>query len=84
MESMFNHHLINYVKVNSPTNDRQFGFCRSRSTRELLAFFSECCSSFIHKVAALEISKAFDRLWYGALVSKLIEFGVGNNFSRLI
>ena len=33
---------------------------------------------------ALDISKTVDRVWHGALLSKLIAFGVGNDFPRFI
>ena len=89
MESMVNHHLVRYLESNGLLNDRQYGFRKNRSTGDLMSFLSERWSRSIHqfgesKVVALDISKAFDRVWHGALISKLIAFGVGNDFSRFI
>lgn len=89
MESMINHHLVRYLESNGLLNDRQYGFRKGRSTGDLLALLSERWNGSIHrfgeaKVVALDISKAFDRVWHEALVSKLIAFGVGSHFSRFI
>ena len=54
-----------------------------------MAFLLEQWSRSIHrlgesKVVALDISKAFDRVWHEALISKLIAFGVVSCFFRFI
>lgn len=41
MESMINYNLVNYLETNSLINDRQYGFRKSRSTGDLMAFLSE-------------------------------------------
>ena len=73
MESMVNYHLVRYLESHGLLCDRQYGFRRGRSTGDLLAYLSEkWCQSIHHfgesKVVALDISKAFDRVWHGALL----------------
>ena len=54
-----------------------------------MAFLSEQWSRSIHrmgesKVISSDISKAFDRVWHDALVSKLVSFCIGDDFSDFI
>lgn len=89
METMINYHLVNYLEDNSLLSDRQYGFRRNRSTGDLMAFLTEQWNRSVHrlgesKVVALDISKAFDRVWHQALISKVNAFGLGRNFSRFI
>ena len=46
---------------------------------------SKRCNGFTQRFGkAQDISKAFDRVWHEALVSKLLAFGVGSQFSQFI
>ena len=52
-----------------------------------MAILSEKWNGSIHrfggaKVVALDILKAFDRVWHEALVTKLLASGVGSHFSK--
>ena len=38
--------------------------------------------SVVNNVVALDISKAFDRVWHQGLISKVKSYGVGNSFIR--
>lgn len=89
MESVINFHLMRYLELNRLLSDRQYGFRGGRSTGDLMAILTEKWNQCIHlfgesKVVALDISKAFDRVWHGALVSKLIAYGVGMDFARWV
>ncbi len=57
-------------------SDHQYGFRKGRSAGDLLAFLSDSCSSSLSRfgetfAVALDISKAFVRVWHKALLSKL-------------
>ena len=74
-----------YIELNALISDRQHGFRRNRSTGDLMAYFTEKWNQAIHgfgesKVVALDITKAFDRVWHEALVQKVSAYGVGNRF----
>ena len=68
----------------SPRNlfsDCQYGFRKGRSTRDLLALLTESGSSSFWDfseifVLGLDISKAFDRVWYKSLIFKLHSYGL--------
>ena len=82
METIINHKLVLYLENNALLNDRQYGFRKNRSTGDMMSLLSEIWSSGIHKfgeskVVALDISKAFDRVWHPALISKIRCYGVG-------
>ena len=71
IESMINHHLVRYLESNGLLNDRQYGFCKGRSSGDLLALLSERYNDFIHhfgkvKFVAVDITKTFDMVWYEA------------------
>ena len=74
------HTLLKHLSLHSLLSDRQYGFRQGRSTGYLLAFLTESWSSYYKDfgetfAVALDISKAFDRVWHKALISKLPSFG---------
>ncbi len=62
-------------------SDHLYGFRKGRSTGDLLAFLTDFWSSSLSRfgetfAVALDISKAFDRVWHKALLSKLPSYGL--------
>ncbi|KAL7629924.1 UNVERIFIED_CONTAM: hypothetical protein RMT77_019957, partial [Armadillidium vulgare] len=58
-----------------------YGFRKKRSTVDLLSLLSDSWSSALRHLGEafaveMDISKAFDRAWHIALISKLPSFGV--------
>jgi hypothetical protein len=80
-ESILNSKILKYLNSHNLLSDRQYGFRQGRSTGDLLALLSDSWSSSLRSFGetfsvALDISKAFDRVWHKALISKLPSFGL--------
>jgi len=89
METVLNRKLMKYLETKGLISDRQYGFRPNRSTGDLMTYISHKLSATLHDegeacAVALDISKAFDRVWHSALVSKCQAFGLGNYFCRWI
>ncbi len=76
--------ILNWKKTLLSTSDllsdRQYGFCKGRSTGDLLSLLTDSWSSSLSCFGetfsvALDISKAFNRIWHRSLISKLPSFG---------
>ena len=85
MESVLNHKLMKYLEDNSLLNDRQYGFRKNRSTGDLMLLLTETWIRSVHffgesKVVALNISKAFDRVWHQGFIGKVKSPSDGNTF----
>ena len=80
METIINKHVLNFLESHALISDHQYGFRHGRSTGDLLAFvtnqWAQAIDSFGEcRVIALDIAKAFDRVWHAGLLSKLPSFG---------
>ena len=80
-EKIINYQLTNYLERHNLISDQQYGFRKRRSCGDLLVYVTELWNRCIHKhgeaqVVALDISKAFDRVWHEALLAKLRDFGL--------
>ncbi len=80
-ETILNKRFLNHLSTSNLLSDRQYGFRKERSTGDLLAFLNNSWSSSLRCfgetfVVALDISKAFDRVWHKSLLSKLPSFGL--------
>jgi exonuclease III len=80
-ESILNRKIWKHLKSSNLISDRQYGFRKERSTGDILSLLSDTWSSAIRNfgesfAVALDISKAFDRVWHKALISKLPSFGI--------
>ena len=70
-------------------SDVQYGFRHSRSTGDLLSFVTEYVSHILDRQGqavsvALDISKAFDKVWHRGLLHKLRSYGIGGDTHRLL
>jgi hypothetical protein len=77
METLINRQLMKYLESRKLFNDRQYGFRSNRSTGDLIAYLIEKWNQSLHnagesKIVALDISKAFDRVWHQAILSKCV------------
>ncbi len=79
--TIFNRKFFRHLSSFSLLSGQQYGFRKGRSTGDLLAFCTESWSSSLSRfgetfAVALDISKAFDRVWLKALISKLPSYGL--------
>ena len=79
-ESVLNRKILRFLESHDLLSDRQYGFRKGRSTADLLAYLSNSWSSSLNMsgesfAVALDISKAFDKVWHKALISKLPSYG---------
>ena len=66
--------------------DLQYGFWSSRSTADLLTVVSDRIArvSLATRAVALDISKAFNRVWHGGLLHRLNSYGISGQIFGLI
>lgn len=81
MEAVITEQLLSHLELNFLLSDHQYGFRKARSTGDLLAYASHIWSTCLDqsgesRVIALDISKAFDRVWHCGLIAKLHMFGL--------
>ena len=86
---LLNSHFIKHLESNNLLSDHQYGFRKARSTGDLLSYLTHTWSSSLRDfgesfVVALDISKAFDRVWHKALLAKLPAYGFTPSFCKLI
>ena len=70
-------------------SDFQYGFRSSQSTAELLTVVSDRITrafnrSGVIQAVALDISKAFDKVWHAGLLHKLKSYGISGQVVCLI
>ena len=88
-ESVVNAHLLKYLELHGLLSDKQFGFRSSRSTGDLLAYVTEQVSRVLDRqgetrTVALDISKAFDKVWHRGLLHKLASYGIKDQLLQLL
>ena len=81
METIITKQLLAFLETNNLLSDHQYGSRQARSTGDLLAYGVRAWSSVLEsysesRVISLDISKAFDRVWYKGLLAKLPMFGL--------
>ena len=82
-ETLLNSHFIKHLESNNLLSDHHYGFRKARSTGDLLSYLTHVWSSSLRNFA-LDISKAFDRVWHKALLAKLPAYGFTPSFCKLI
>ena len=80
-EIILNHHIVKHLEKNNLLNDKQYGFRQERSTVDLLCLLTHTLLKTTDNhgethTIALDISKAFDKVWHKSLLSKLPHYGL--------
>ncbi len=87
-ETILSRRIHKHLSASSLLSDSQFGFRKGRSIGDLAilsTFWSSSLSSFGETFAvALDMSKAFDRVWHKSLLSKLPSYGFYPSFCIFI
>ena len=82
-ESVINKRVLDHLVKNNLMSDVQYGFRSYRSTADVLTVITHRISEAIAKgnhtrLIALDISKAFDKVWHKGLLHKLSSYICGN------
>ena len=89
LKTLLNSHFIKHLESNNLLSDHQYSFREARSTGDLLFYLTHAWSSSLRNfgesfVVALDISKAFDKVWHKALLAKLPAYSFTPSFCKLI
>ena len=85
-EKLVNNRIVDHLEKFS---DFQYGFRSSRSTADLLTVVSDRIARAFNRsgatrAVAIDISKAFDRVWHTGLLHKLKSYGISGQIFGLI
>ena len=88
-EKIVNNRIVDQLEKCGLFSDFQYGFRSSRSTADLLTVVSDRIawafnSSGATRAVALDISKAFDRVWHAGLIHILMSYGISGQTFGLI
>ena len=88
-ERLINKRLVGFLESLDLFSDVQYGFRGSRSTADLLTVVTERIHRFMDnsgegRAIALDISKAFDRVWHSGLLHKLQAYGISGKILGII
>ena len=87
-EKLVNNRLVDHLEKCSLSLDFQYGFRSSQSTADVLTIVSDRTArafrSEVTRAVALDISKAFDRVWHAVLLHKLKSYGISGPIFGLI
>ena len=78
-ESLISSSLTNHLESLKLLSDHQYGFRSGRSTADVLTVFSERVFQSLNasgetRAIALDISKAFYKIWHAGLLHKLMHY----------
>ena len=88
-ESLMASSIIRHMDSLNLFSDCQYGFRSSRSTADVLTVINERLSRALEaggqgRAVALDISKAFDKVWHAGLLHKLRGYGISGHLLDLI
>ena len=88
-EKLVNKRIVDHLEKCGPFSDFQYGFRSSQSTADLLAVASDRITrafsrSGATRAVALDISKAFGRVWHAGFLHKLKFYGISGQIFGLI
>ena len=88
-EKLVNNRIVDHLGKCGLFSDFQYGFRSSRSTADLLTVVSDRIArafnrSGAFRAVALDISKAFDRVWHAGLLHKHKSYGISGQIFSLI
>ena len=88
-ERLINNRLVSFLEGTGLFSDVQYGFGSSRSTADLLTVITDRIYRFMDnggeaRAIALDISKAFDRVWHSGLLHKLRAYGIDGQIFDIV
>ena len=88
-EKLVNNRIVDHLEKCGLFSDFQYGFRSSQSTADLLTVVSDRIARIFNRsgatrAVALDISKAFDRVWHAGLLHKLKSYGFSGQIFSLI
>ena len=88
-EKLVNNRIVDHLEKCDLFSDFQYGFRSSQSTADLLTVVSDRIARAFNRsgttpAVALDISKAFDRVWHAGLLHKLKSYGISGQTFGLI
>ena len=88
-EKLVNNRVVDHLEKCGLFSDFQYGFRSSRSTADLLTVVSDRIARAFNRfgatrAVALDISKAFDRVWHAGRLQKLKYYGISGQMFSLI
>ena len=88
-EKLLNNKILCHLEKRGLFSDFQYGFRSSRSTADLLTVTTDKFARAFNRsgpiqAVALDISKAFDRVWHTGLLNKLKSYGISGQIFGLI
>ncbi|XP_062714332.1 uncharacterized protein LOC134291066 [Aedes albopictus] len=89
MERMVNRRLMNHLERNEILNHRQYAFRKGKGTNYYLADLDEVITNAAQRgehceIVALDISKAYDRVWHRHIMESVIDCDLGTNMNQFI
>ena len=87
-EKLVNNRIVYHLEKCDLFSDFQYGFRSSRSTADLVTVVSDRIAGAFNRsgatrAVALDISKAFDKVWHAGLLHKLKSYGISGQIFGL-